>query len=499
VYHLSTPATSNPALFAPLPGDKEQTTSCESQFLVVSSPQHDDVKEIFIYAIEVLIFTSKSLTTLFVSKADSTGFLARLTPPRGSASVAAIISSTFVEFLLAPRLTSSRVVVSLFARSQKQYLFPGSSENAEKHILDDRQLVKWWCRVFDKTLRLPRGGSTTTAHLLVPGCDKAETRAFFPPSSRADSPAEQKWIASYPVELMVTDPSLPPRHLIPRLPDDPKARFVGDLDGDFVDERGNWRSVKDLVQFWEFMSYRQECSAGRLVGFLWLIFSQSQTKPAAMTELRQTNGAVESRTPTAQTRLPTPRNSQQGESGITDSESSGASILELPPGPNSPPPSVLIQEESDRGLLQKDELGSATIGQTPSEKSLFPVVKETEGEIMLDADQYHALMEHLLETDFAGKELAAAASKSWVDKALEISNAAGFGWPVLGCAASVSAQTTATADTPPAQVNMLTAVRKKRKAAPVDDGSTRSDVANPATVVAVNTLFDGLVRKKPKS
>ncbi|KIW68092.1 hypothetical protein PV04_04060 [Phialophora macrospora] len=498
-YHVSTPPTLTSALFAPLPGNGEERTSCESHFLAVSSPGKGDIKEVLIYAIEVLIFTTESRTTLFVSKADSSGFSTRLDKSIGSPSIVSVITSTFVEYLLEPRLASSRVVLSLFARAQKQYLFPGSSENAGKHVLDDRHLIKWWCRIFDKILRHPRDNSTATAHLLVPGCDKSETKAFFPPSARADPPADQKWINSYPVELIVADASLPPRHLVPRLPDDPKARFLDDLDGEFVDEHGNWRSVKNLTQFWEFMSYRQECSAGRLVGFLWVVFSQGQAGYAALNELQQTDHMEKPTKPNAQPSLPTPGNSQLLENGTPELEPRASSTLDILPSLNSPPPSSPIREEPEptpsRIIEHQNDTSAAPL---IAEDLLSPVLEQTQGEIVLDATHYQTLMDHLLQTDFTGEESAAEASRSWIDKALELSGATSFGRPILGSATPVLAQPTVAIDSSSAQINVLTGVRKKRKANVIEDASTRSNGAESAGLAAINTLSAGLVRKKPK-
>src|SRR5208282_769802 len=75
----------------------------------------------------------------------------------------------------------------------------------------------------------------------------------------------------------------PPRCLVPRFPDDPKSRFLDELDGELSISQGKavdgeWRSVKTLDQFWEMMAFRQECSAGRLVGFIWIVF-ESLVRP----------------------------------------------------------------------------------------------------------------------------------------------------------------------------------------------------------------------------
>lgn len=45
--------------------------------------------------------------------------------------------------------TGTKIVISLFARAQSQYLFPGSADHGKKHVLDDRQLIRWWARVLD--------------------------------------------------------------------------------------------------------------------------------------------------------------------------------------------------------------------------------------------------------------------------------------------------------------------------------------------------------------
>ncbi|KAI1615322.1 histone acetylation protein-domain-containing protein [Exophiala viscosa] len=508
-YHISTPPTSASALFAPVPGQSEETTHCESHFLAISSPQRDDVKEVIVFAIEILIFTTQSLTTLFVSKADSAGFSSRLNAPRQSPSVVAAITATFIEYLLGPRLSTTRVILSLFARSQNQYLFPGSIENAGKHVLDDCQLIKWWCRVTDRVLRLYSDKTDppfrSTAHLVVPGCDKAETRAFFPASSRQDLPSDPVWINSYPVELLVADTSRPPRHLVPRLPDDPKSRFLDDLDGDFMDNGGRWRSVKNLDQFWEMMSYRQECSAGRLVGFLWLVFSQGQTSHASLADLDQASYMGNTVAALAQESLPTPGNSPLGEDGDLPVQPQPLSELEMIGELTSPPsssPLERVHEELRNGSAEESTarassiLAGAATNREPSQE-LSQQYQETQGELVLDAAQYQTLMNHLLQTDFAGEELAAANTKSWIQKALELSSIPRFGIPIRG--RYVVAESGGLEKSALPQVNVLTGIRKKRKAEAVDDGTAALDTTPNPSAPAVNTLAAGLLRKKPRS
>ncbi|KAF2455608.1 histone acetylation protein-domain-containing protein [Lineolata rhizophorae] len=353
-YHISTPPTRCAAIFAAPPGQKPQRTCCESHFLNVAirSPENSSSNssdsndsgagsgnnaattiqkhqpsQIFVFAIEVFIYTTKTLTTLFVSKADSTGFLSLLSIPKTSGgSPVKAIASTFISFLVRHRQRPrTRLVVSLFARAQDQYIYPGSVDNGRKHVLDDRGLVRWWCRVLDPILREhpgalaeePRAGKkapeiedqqqqqsaqdagrrlakenvATTGYLVVPGFDTRDTARFFPASVRADPPsAPARWRTAHPLRTIAPHASpAPPRCLVPRFPDDPKARFADELDeeipalgaagagnGQLSESprrgKGRWKSVTSLDGFWELMAFRQECSSGRLVGFVWVVF-----------------------------------------------------------------------------------------------------------------------------------------------------------------------------------------------------------------------------------
>ncbi|OCK72833.1 DUF1714-domain-containing protein, partial [Lepidopterella palustris CBS 459.81] len=188
-YHFSTPPTKSPALYSAPPHRKPERTYCESHFLAVSvtppvsasissgsaeakpslesAPEAAD--ELLVLAIEVLIYTTKYLTTVFVSKADSTGCISALHLPRSSSSPLKSITGCFVKWLVRERQRpGKRLVVSLFARAQDQYLFPGSVENADKHVLDDRGLIRWWCRVLDPLVReyMPEGGRSLAQRLV---------------------------------------------------------------------------------------------------------------------------------------------------------------------------------------------------------------------------------------------------------------------------------------------------------------------------------------------
>ena len=233
-----------------------------------------------VLAFEVFIFTTAYTSTFFVSKADSTGYITRLGLPRGASPVRAI-ATAFIEFLVETRRRGDvQCVVSLFARAQHQYLFPGSVENEDKHVLDDTGLVKWWCKVLDPLLEHPPGTwEQVKGYLVIPGLDRYETKAFIPKRLKA----AESWELAHPLDKISHYAReydwVPARCLIPRFPDDPKSRFRDELDEEarkssLVESSGLWKSVRTLDQFWDMMAFRQECSSGRMTGFIWLVFDQ---------------------------------------------------------------------------------------------------------------------------------------------------------------------------------------------------------------------------------
>ena len=486
VYHISTPSTASNPIFSAGPGQEDRPTVCESHFLGLSSPEEGNKGELFVFAIEVLIFDTDALTTVFVSKADSSGFISRLHSRSGSPSIPRTITRIFLDYLLRPRLNEKQLVLSLFARSQNQYLFPGSIDNAEKHVLDDRQLIRWWCRVLDSIWRpfdsvpgLDRrtDSFTITAHVVVPGCDRGETRAFFPPSHLQDD--DPRWINGYPMKQLSLDTSLPLRCLIPRLPDDPKSRFLNELDSNYIGPSGEWRSVKTMDQFWEMMSYRQECSAGRLVGFIWVVFSPRSAEKGLGPPDQHTTGSFLSDASDVGP-LPTPANSQRLTSeqalpgGLTNDN-----LLPIAHSTTSPPSSPIpeLREESVDNVCKESNGGppaaEVSTGLTP-------------GQASISAIDYEILIEDLLEMDFAGSEMGVQSTRKWLELVANKAGVPSFGVEVVG----KRKQDVVCNGTPnnSSQVNMLTGVKKKRKV----------DQADGATTPSAQLLSTTLVRKKPK-
>ncbi|KAJ5775512.1 uncharacterized protein N7511_000523 [Penicillium nucicola] len=425
VRHVSSTPTPCEALFAAAPGQPSEPTFCENHFLSVSIDSKNE-GEIIVFGIEVMVYNTAHLTVIFVSKADSTGLLHQLKlPPK--VSILRLVSKTFLSYLAQTRQRPGvRLVVSLFARAQNQYLFPGSIENPEKHVLDDRGLIKWWCRAVDPILRkhepesaiqettsmdqaVEAATASATAYLIVPSCDRFETRNFFPPTAKSDASDRPRWLNSYPLKQLYHDPSAPPRCLVPRFPDDPKTRFLVDLDGELPEQEegqpappndGRWRSVRSLDQFWEMMSFRQECSAGRLVGFLWLVINP----PGLMNST-----SMESRTRAAE-----PGQTQNGPevSAVTMENKSQVEPSE-PENTETSASTVDVQPTATSIELPRDD--------TSNDLNPFDWPEAGRGHVVLHEADYKKMMDSVLDHFYDEKEVVAS-TRIYVDQVASLAD-----------------------------------------------------------------------------
>lgn len=520
VRHVSSTPSSCDSLFAAAPGQEPEATFCESHFLSISidSPK-DDGAEVIVFGMEVLVYNSAHLTTIFVSKADSTGLLHLLKLPQ-KVSVLRLVSHTFLSYLVRTHQRPGvRLVVSLFARAQDQYLFPGSIENAEKHVLDDRGLIKWWCRAMDPILRenepesvsqetkpldqtAEAAKASATAYLIVPGCDRFETRNFFPPTAKADAKDRPRWLASYPLKQMVHSPSAPPRCLVPRLPDDPKTRFLIDLDDELPEPAegeavpthdGQWRSVRSLDQFWEMMSFRQECSAGRLVGFLWLVINPP--------------GLMNSTTMASQARGPLESNKE-----VDETESPKAPIDETKADEPSEPaittpseekPPAPIASSFDRPTDNASADAQLTAPSTDANPFFWP--EAGRGDVVLSEADYKTMMDGVLDHFYDENEILTS-TKSFVDQVASLADQLTWGKRVKG------SHTPEENNSQPVVTNNLLdsgLIRKRKKSAgdgdkptadaDADANSAQSWPEASSPAAPVNVLSAGLIRKKKKT
>ncbi len=550
VHHVSTPPTPCPAIYSAPPGKKPEKTFCETQFLSVSVPS--DGAQIQVFGLEILIYTTKYLTTLFVSKADSTGYLYLLNLPEGTPSPLKTISSTFLRYLIEQRQRpDTRLVLSLFARAQNQYLFPGSVENNRKHVLDDRRLIKWWCQVLDTVLEpstpLPSlteasngtnfriDNNSVPAHgfLRVPGCDNHETAAFFPKHVQVTPGSLQyRWSAADPLRDLGRDPNLPERCLIPRFPDDPKSRFLIDLDNELPDPEnelqgqlskaendGRWRSVRSLEQFWDLMSFRQECSAGRLVGFLWGVFiplglDETLEAFSDSSSCRSSLGKT-----SVQPTLPTPVQSQAIDSQSLRSEtplrSSPLRDTQAPLSPSTPIrpatdetqlsiKSPFTTQSPEKQIMSNHASPTKVllVGDIPEKTKYYYWPIAGRGEIVIREKSYQRMNKLLLKLDYANEEIAKKSSEKWLKEVAAVAKRDKWGQLAVGQKEVTQAISDAAQ---PAATTLNMGLVKKKKKRPhsegelvvTDQSSNGTDDKLPGTDGA-NVLDPGHVRKKAK-
>lgn len=521
IHHLSTPPTACPAIYAAPPDEEPEQTYCESHFLSVSIDS--DGSQLHTFAIEVLIYTTEYLSTLFVSKADSTGYLYLLKLPQGTPSPLKTISTTFLQHLIDHRERSDRrLVLSLFARAQNQYLFLNSIENSHKHVLDDRGLIKWWCKVLNPILgshendsnaleEKPKGimrdelDFKSNGFLRVPGCDTYETQSFLPRDEWGRIAEKHRWLTTDPLRELGRSPGLPERCLIPRFPDDPKARFVEMLDDEIPDEdsqlslsqtpaspskkqnNGRWRSVKSLEQFWEMMQFRQECSSGRLVGFLWATF-----QPATLSGEKKTIDEERLQNP-SQSALPTPLDSQDGEYPLLPPQSP----LRSSPAPELPPstpqkPFSLEQTPTPTPVKQRQ---ATAMQDLPEKTRCYYWPKSSRGEVILRQKDYQRAGSLLLRLDYADENVATDSTGRWIRDVAERAGLKAWGRHVEGTK-TTSAKRDPITDAKPAMLSAGLIRRRKRSAEDMNGGAVQpgSESKEPG----INTLSAGLVRKKAK-
>ncbi|KAF3771313.1 hypothetical protein M406DRAFT_336780 [Cryphonectria parasitica EP155] len=568
VHHLSTPPTKTDALCSAPPGARPDRTYRESHFLAVSidasakprdrsmpsslpsspltpsSPSDNNPRQVLVLALEVFIFTTAWSSTFFVSKADSTGYLHLLDLPKGTPSPIREVSSAFISCLVEERRrNNAQTVVSLFARAQNQYLFPGSVDNKGKHVLDDRGLVRWWCRVLDSVMegqgthedalfrpsRSKKGSwEEKKAYLVVPGLDNYESRAFLPRTPSAAS----NWSLCHPLERISHFAReydwVPPRCLVPKFPDDPKARYCDELDLEAsksaqYEDKGLWRSVTTMDRFWEMMAFRQECSGGHMTGFLWLVL-----EPSGWGEANGVASAAESLlTPRTSfdgsVQLPvTPPRRREGIAATTPKSSplkmeatpkSGQQSLSKGGSSAKPSKKTSLRGPIRSRLPRIKKHARNYVPNIPESTTYYYWPPEGRGTRIVAEADYKRSVDLLTKLDFETLELAVASSRRWTS---EVGGGQKWALDVVGQRPLPPA-----ANAPSGTVHdMAGLVRRKPKAhdtqnsvdssalglttpptrrtSAAADSDTSAVKVSRSETPAVNILGSGLVRKKPK-
>ena len=509
IHHVISEKSTCPELFSAPPGELPESTTSESHLLSVSIKHNGQPLQVF--ALEVYIYETDSLTTIFVSKADSTGYLHLLNLPTGTPSPIKTITTTFLDWLVkTKRRSGTRLLFSLFARAQNQYLFPGSIENSGKHVLNDRELIRWWCKVLGPVLLRhvtsePSSNQQAHAHLVVPGLDPYETKSYFPKSSPDRLGEKPIWSSTDPLQDLGKRSGLPLRCYIPRFPDDPKARFALDLDNELPDQPENinaekgrspgiWRSAKSLPQLWELMSFRQECSAGRLVGFVWIVF-----EPDVQHTMSQNISTIDEVSGLSTSILP----SSQGQESIASGTARLPSSLPLLSSQDDPL-SPITPPQSQRNVGSEIQAKQQESEQTILADDYSTREHQKNSGLRLDGTAYKSILLTLDNLDYANPEIALESTAKFLQKVSLVANVKGdWGIEIIGLksleteVSSITPAMVPITNSNPSNdsVNIISPslVRKKKRAVE-ETPAPPAEIEEPAARV----LSGGLVRKKPK-
>ncbi|KAL2315604.1 Histone acetyltransferase [Schizosaccharomyces pombe] len=253
IYHLKSTLEKCPFLFGQ--SKKSKDFQFGSHLFLVEE------QNVFIFGMECIVYEKNKEFIVFVSKADSTGFGSKGVSCN---SLAFCCLVTLIDGLR--KQGAENVTLTLFAIAQGQYLFPESVDNGQKHVLNDSGLLRWWVNCLEKLRKYytdseapndseKQKNSTLLpkAYLFVPGLENI--RSYLP---------NRHWIEG---NAITTGKAV---EELPRFPDDPKCRYLCELQDE--------KSDMSVEEFWDTLTYRQECSSGKLVGFFTLQLQFYQTR-----------------------------------------------------------------------------------------------------------------------------------------------------------------------------------------------------------------------------
>jgi regulator of Ty1 transposition protein 109 len=275
---------------------------------------------------------------------------------------------------------------------------------------------------------------------------------------------------------------------------------------------GQWKSVKTLDQFWEFMAFRQECSSGRIVGFIWVVITppkpsipeEDEDMPSQLSASKsflQTNSQENVSSPK---RRKTSRRRQEAKTRY------------------GPIPLVLPKIKTTyRNLPITPNMSSRSAKTLPENSPYWRWPASSRGTICFSLKNYDRAHEVLLQQTFANRKAAARSTRKWKEEIAVLGGMDEWAFTVIGTKEYVAAVKPADA-TNSVTPTMVMGVRKKRKPDIPSEAATKTEkFAEPAQILGegtvrkkakteptpitdasaangVNTLTAGLVRKKPK-
>ena len=291
-------------------------TYVQDIFILLSEQLEEGKPRILVSAVEAALYhiPSTSSAIIYVSKVDSTGQTIRPSPTPA-------LVTALLRYYVSPAtrpLPAKHVWIHVFARAQKQYLFPNSSEHPNKHVLSDVQLCAWWKKILTAVARetlVP----TPRMYYILPGFSELEARQALGELAISNAASSSSnaipWTYGHPYSCKdIPSPFLQEGqdarynlgHCIPWFDDDPKARFIDEIacthQADIVkspprkkkrghdEDDGDLGKAKSVAKipgelalvtpddFWERMSFRQECVAGAVTAFFVAIFPSEEVQ-----------------------------------------------------------------------------------------------------------------------------------------------------------------------------------------------------------------------------
>ncbi|KAF7299054.1 hypothetical protein MIND_00853700 [Mycena indigotica] len=294
--------------------------------VLLSEQATPESPRILVTAIEASVYNipTTSCAILYISKVDSTGQAA-------SPSPTPFLVRSLLSYYADPEtrpISASHLWIHLFARAQSQYLFPNSADFSGKRPLSDVKLCAWWKRVLTEVVDgVKKRTDSTKLYYVLPGYTQLEAEQALMPVSPPTSASTSTWNYGHPytqTEIPLPCPPPPDKtthnlgHYIPTFDDDPKSRFMDEIgcDEEVIRSPPKKRariSVESDVpnkvtekevsgelakvssdDFWERMSFRQECVAGAVTGFFIAAISCSSKPEISQSPLAPSPGQVSS-------------------------------------------------------------------------------------------------------------------------------------------------------------------------------------------------------------
>lgn len=309
------------------------------QHIIVLASEQPSIAQprVFVTAVEAYFYAIPSTRSgiLYVSKVDSTG---QGKKPSPTSAIVKRLIRFYVNPNTRPNVGGAGdlieyVWVHVFARAQGQYLFPNSADFEGKNPLSDVKLCAWWKAVFasvaeqlSKRTGRKEGERVNLWHVL-PGLNELEalqalrSASTNPNQSSTSDLSSIAWTYGHPSTQKLDDVNSIPLpcpadgkggtsggfnlgRFIPSFEDDPKARFMDEIahttNSDVIKSPVRKRAKKTADEdvhevekkessrtgelekvtpgeYWERMSFRQECVAGIVTGF----FAMGYASPPA--------------------------------------------------------------------------------------------------------------------------------------------------------------------------------------------------------------------------